>query len=49
MVTYIVTMGRLGGGAGTFQILVSGMTPDMARTTAKAQYPGYSVHSVRVS
>ena len=48
MATYIVTMGRPGGGAGTFRITISGLTPDMARKTATAQFPGYSVQSVRV-
>lgn len=44
---YVVTMGRPGGGAGTFSLVIWALTPDMARRTASAQYPGFSAHSVR--
>lgn len=47
MNTYSVTLGRPGGGSSTFTVIVYGLTPAMARTTAEAQYPGYSAHAVR--
>lgn len=47
MQTYIVTMGRHGGGAGTFKVIVYALTPGMARHTAESQYPGYSAQAVR--
>lgn len=47
MGTYVVTMGRPGGGAGTFKVIVYGLTPGMARHSAEAQYPGYSAQAVR--
>ncbi len=46
MTTYMVTMGR--GGSGTFVVIVHALTPDMARSTAMAQYPSYSAQSVKV-
>lgn len=48
MVTYIVEMGRPGGGAGTFQIVVTALSPAMARNIACAQYPGFSALAVKV-
>jgi len=48
MQTYIVIMGRPGGGAGTFQLIIHALTPDMARHTAESQYPGYSAQAVKV-
>lgn len=47
MATYIVTMGRPGGGAGTFQLIIHALTPDMARNIAMGQYPGFSAQAVR--
>lgn len=47
MATYSVTMGRPGGGAGTFIVIVHALTPDMARRIAEAQYPGFSAQAVR--
>ena len=49
MVTYVVTMGRPGGGAGTFFALIHALTPAMARHIAMAQYPTFSVHAVKVA
>ncbi len=46
MVTYIVTMSRPGGGASTFQVFVPALTPDMARTIAKGQFPGFTAQAV---
>lgn len=47
MNTYSVTLGRPGGGSPTFIVIVYGLSPAMARATATAQYPGYSVHAIR--
>lgn len=47
MQTYVVTMGRRGGGSGTFKVIVHALTPGMARHTAEAQYPGMSAQAVR--
>lgn len=47
MGTYVVTMGRPGGGAGIFKVIVYALSPGMARHTAEAQYPGYSAQAVR--
>ena len=47
MQTYAVRLGRAGGGAGTFVVIVYALTPAMARNTAMSQYPGYSAHSVK--
>lgn len=49
MVTYIVTMGRPGGGAGNFQVVVTALSPDMARNIAASQYPGFSAQAVKVT
>ena len=49
MVSYVVTLGKPGGGAGTFQIVITALTPGMARNIAMAQYPGFSTHSVKVT
>lgn len=49
MVTYVVTMGRPGGGAGTFTALITALTPGMARNMAMTQFPGMSVHAVKVA
>lgn len=49
MVTYVVTMGRPGSGAGTFTALIPALTPGMARSTAMMQFPGMSVHAVKVA
>lgn len=49
MVMYSVTMGRPGGGSGTISVLVSALTPGMARTSAMAQYPQLSVHAIKVA
>lgn len=47
MQTYVVTMGRYGGGSGTFKIIVHALTPGMARHSAESQYPGYCSQAVR--
>lgn len=49
MVAFEVTLGRKGGGSGTFKVVVHAATPDMARHTAQFQNPGYVVQSVRVA
>lgn len=49
MVTYIVTMGARGGGSGTFSAIVHALTPAMARNIAMTQFPGMSVHAVKVA
>jgi hypothetical protein len=49
MNTYVVTMGRPGGGSGTVKVLIHALTPGMARNTAVAQYPELSVHAVKVT
>lgn len=49
MVTYIVTMGRPGGGAATFSAVIYALTPGMARNIAVTQYPQFSVHAVKVA
>jgi hypothetical protein len=49
MVTYIVTMGRPGGGAGTFSAIIHALTPGMARNIALTQYPEFSVHAVKAA
>lgn len=49
MATYIVTMGRPGGGAGTFSAVIHAVSPDMARNIAVAQFPGMSVQAVKVA
>ena len=47
MASWEVTMGRPGGGSGTFKVVVHAWTPDQARMAAEAQNPGYSAHAVR--
>ena len=47
MATWEVTMGRAGGGSGTFKVVVHASSPDQARRTAEAQNPEYSAHAVR--
>lgn len=47
MTTYEVRMGKQGGGAGEFFIIVHALTPDMARYTATSQYPGMKALGVR--
>ena len=47
MTIYSVRLGRPGGGASTFTVIVSALTPAMARFTAEGQYPGLSAQSVR--
>lgn len=42
---YAVTLGK--GGSGTFTIEVYAASPDEARRTAAAQYPGYRAQAVR--
>ena len=49
MVSYMVTMGRPGGGSGTIEVRVAALTPDMARNIASAQYPHLSVHAVKAA
>ena len=49
MVSYIVTIGKPGGGSGTFAALIHALTPGMAKNIAMTQYPGMSVHAVRVA
>lgn len=49
MVTYVVTLGRPGGGSGTFSAIVHALTPGMARNIAMTQFPGMSVHAVKVA
>ena len=49
MVTYIVTLGKPGGGAGVFQIPVTALSPDMARNIASSQYPGFVALAVKVT
>jgi len=49
MTTYIVTMGRPGGGAGVFQIPVTALSPEMARNIAASQYPGFAALAVKVT
>lgn len=49
MQAYAVTMGRPGGGAGTFTAIVHALTPNMARSIAMDQYQGFSVHAVRLA
>jgi hypothetical protein len=49
MTMYAVRMGKAGGGAGTFVVIVYALTPAMARHTAVAQYPDYSAQAVRVA
>lgn len=47
MAKWEVTMGRSGGGSGTFKVVVHASTPDQARRSAEAQNPGYDAHAVR--
>ena len=47
MNTYLVTLGAVGGGSGTFVVIVHALTPDMARHTAMTQYPGCSAQAVK--
>jgi hypothetical protein len=47
MQTYNVTIGRPGGGSGSFKIPVTAQTPDEARRIAEHQYPGYRAQSVQ--
>lgn len=47
MASWEVTMGRPGGGSGTFKVVVHAGTPDQARRSAEAQNPGYRAHAVR--
>lgn len=47
MNTYIVTMGRPGGGAGTFKVIIYALSPAMAKFTSESQYAGYVAHAVR--
>ena len=49
MRTFEVTMGRPGGGSGTFKVVVHASTPDMARRTAEHQNPGYAAHAVKAA
>ena len=49
MTTYIVTIGRPGSGAGTFSALIHALTPGMAKNIAMNQFPGMSVHAVKVA
>ena len=48
MKTYAVTMGRPGGGSGTFVVIVYALTPGMARNIAMSQYPGFSAQAVKM-
>jgi hypothetical protein len=47
MQVYVVTLGKAGGGAGTFKATIPAATPAEARTLATHQYPGYVAHSVK--
>ena len=47
MASWEVTMGRKGGGSGTFKVVVNAGTPDQARRAAEAQNPGFSAQAVR--
>lgn len=47
MNTYSVTLGHPDDGSATLTVIVYGLSAAMARTTATAHYPGYSVHAVR--
>ncbi len=49
MQTYVVTIGKAGSGAGTFQAIIHALTPGMARNIAMTQYPAFSVHAVKVA
>lgn len=49
MQSYEVKLGRAGGGSGTFNVVVTAGTPDMARRAAEAQNPGYKALSVRAA
>lgn len=42
-----VTMGKPGGGSGTFKVVVNASTPDAARRAAEAQNPGMKAHAVK--
>lgn len=45
MTTYIVTLGK--GGSGTMKVTIPAATPDEARRTAEAQFPGYNAQAVK--
>ena len=47
MTTYEVRMGKRGGGAPEFHIVIHAFSPDMARSIAASQYPGMKALSVR--
>ena len=47
MPEFEVTMGRAGGGSGTFKVRIHAGTPDQARSAAERQNPGYSAHAVK--
>lgn len=47
MAKFEVTMGRPGGGSGTFTVQVHAATPDEARRIAMSQNTGYSAQAVR--
>lgn len=49
MNSYVVQLGRGGGGSGTFKVIIHAATPDEARRIAESQHSGYSAHSVRVN
>lgn len=47
MASWEVTMGRAGGGSGTFKVVVHAGTPDQARRAAETQNQGYRAQAVR--
>ena len=47
MQTFEVTMGRPGGGSGTFKAMIHAATQDIARRTAERQNPSYSAQAVK--
>ena len=49
MQIFEVTMGRQGGGSGTFKVVVHAVSPDETRRSAAAQNPGYVGQSVKSS
>jgi hypothetical protein len=49
MVTYVVTMGRPGSGDATFTAIIHALTPGMARNIPMTQFPGMSVHAVKIA
>lgn len=46
MRAFKVTLGRRGGGSGTFTVVVHAATPDAARRTAEGQNPGFAALAV---